>query len=524
MKKINGILKIRRTLQFRLFLLIVSFSFSIFLVILIVLFSTQSLDLKSKNLSSSLENDFSHVESKIKYDMDYYSIKSRKLAEDLETKIENYFDKKSINVSELPNSGDEIENILFELYDTLNLNLELSTASGTFVVLNSSVNYNASTDDRYRAGMCLSSIASGNSSLINGDIRYLIGPTDVARSNGITILPQWELEFDITNGSFYETPHDMYDETNDKDFYWSEKIIIPDSSDEFIFCSVPMSSSDNFFLGCAGFMINSNLFKYSYSVSNDEINDLFLCLSPYNSDKIDIIEGMSAGNYSVLANIPEDLTYIKKYNGFDEYGCNEKRYLAIADDFELYNDTSVYKDVYKWKLILSTDKSNIESIIQEQNMILIITIIPILMAFIASSYLLSKKYLKPVKRALNIIKTDGDYDKDKTNILEIDDLMEFLAEKDRHKEIVIPNSNISTSKRFGDFLKDINTLSKAERAVFDLYAAGHTAKEIEKILFLSANTIKTHNKRIYMKLGVSSYKELMVYLQIMRENNYISYK
>jgi ATP/maltotriose-dependent transcriptional regulator MalT len=31
------------------------------------------------------------------------------------------------------------------------------------------------------------------------------------------------------------------------------------------------------------------------------------------------------------------------------------------------------------------------------------------------------------------------------------------------------------------------------------------------------NTIKTHNRRIYAKLGVSSRKEMMVYVEMMRD-------
>ncbi|NLB55923.1 MAG: helix-turn-helix transcriptional regulator, partial [Lentisphaerae bacterium] len=49
------------------------------------------------------------------------------------------------------------------------------------------------------------------------------------------------------------------------------------------------------------------------------------------------------------------------------------------------------------------------------------------------------------------------------------------------------------------------------------YMEGHTANEITKILFLSINTIKTHNRRIYMKLQVNSRKELMVYVNMMKE-------
>lgn len=68
-----------------------------------------------------------------------------------------------------------------------------------------------------------------------------------------------------------------------------------------------------------------------------------------------------------------------------------------------------------------------------------------------------------------------------------------------------------------DFVERIPTLTKAETAVFDLYAEGHTAKEIAELLFLSINTIKTHTKRIYAKLNVSSRKELLLYARMMRD-------
>ncbi|HBR09225.1 MAG TPA: LuxR family transcriptional regulator, partial [Clostridiales bacterium] len=68
-----------------------------------------------------------------------------------------------------------------------------------------------------------------------------------------------------------------------------------------------------------------------------------------------------------------------------------------------------------------------------------------------------------------------------------------------------------------EFIKNIKSLSTAEKSVFDLYVQGHTAKEIAGILCLSINTIKTHNRRIYMKLNVTSRKELMVYIQMMEE-------
>ena len=40
-----------------------------------------------------------------------------------------------------------------------------------------------------------------------------------------------------------------------------------------------------------------------------------------------------------------------------------------------------------------------------------------------------------------------------------------------------------------------------------------------EVITLSINTIKTHNRRIYTKLNVTSRKELMVYVEMMKEDS-----
>jgi RNA polymerase sigma factor (sigma-70 family) len=107
---------------------------------------------------------------------------------------------------------------------------------------------------------------------------------------------------------------------------------------------------------------------------------------------------------------------------------------------------------------------------------------------------------------------------EKTNIQEIDDLFAFLASRDEPGDpSALPKDPSQSSALFDAFMKNIKSLSPAERAVFNLYMEGYTAQEIAKILCLSINTIKTHNKRIYSKLNVSSRKELLVYVKLMKE-------
>ena len=87
-------------------------------------------------------------------------------------------------------------------------------------------------------------------------------------------------------------------------------------------------------------------------------------------------------------------------------------------------------------------------------------------------------------------------------------------------EATRPEPDAGAEAMFLEFSQKFETLSRAERSVFNLYVQGYDAKEITQLLCLSINTIKTHNKRIYWKLGVNSRRELMGYLRKMREKGF----
>ena len=53
----------------------------------------------------------------------------------------------------------------------------------------------------------------------------------------------------------------------------------------------------------------------------------------------------------------------------------------------------------------------------------------------------------------------------------------------------------------------VATLSPRERAVLDLLGTSRSASEIADALQLSVNTLKTHTRSIYRKLGVNSRRE-----------------
>jgi ATP/maltotriose-dependent transcriptional regulator MalT len=135
-----------------------------------------------------------------------------------------------------------------------------------------------------------------------------------------------------------------------------------------------------------------------------------------------------------------------------------------------------------------------------------------------------------VVSALELIKTDDRKSIPKTRIAEIDDLLVYLTALDEeHKTLGEEKETLAAelekakqaspvSASYEQFLQNLETLTMSEYAVFNLYMKNFSAQQIANKLFVSINTIKFHNRNIYSKLGISSLKELKIYVHMMKES------
>ena len=84
-------------------------------------------------------------------------------------------------------------------------------------------------------------------------------------------------------------------------------------------------------------------------------------------------------------------------------------------------------------------------------------------------------------------------------------------------EIAIPNvmmkkpveNTVVAPERIEAFMAGLNTLTPAEKAIYEAYVARVTTKEIMANMNIKESTLKYHNRNLYGKLGVSSRKELL---------------
>ena len=66
------------------------------------------------------------------------------------------------------------------------------------------------------------------------------------------------------------------------------------------------------------------------------------------------------------------------------------------------------------------------------------------------------------------------------------------------------------------FIDNLTTLTPKEEDIFNLYVQGCSTNDIISQLGITENTLKYHNKNIYSKLGVKTRKELLQYIELMR--------
>ena len=157
--------------------------------------------------------------------------------------------------------------------------------------------------------------------------------------------------------------------------------------------------------------------------------------------------------------------------------------------------------------------------------------------------MISRHYLKPVTEAFDRVRSSAYHETDPAPYLEINDFLEFLAQKDReheeevkelsrrHKDAQSEADKAQTElariadrrmkeidpDSFALFLENLKSLTRKEREVFELYLEGKSAREIVELMGFTDNALKFHNKNLYSKLGVTSRKELLLYAALMEQ-------
>ncbi len=360
-----------------------------------------------------------------------------------------------------------------------------------------------------------------------------------------------DTEFDISDAAFYGKALETARQNNGLDvsrlYYWSARHLMEGDSEHSIRLCIPLVSRNGTIYGLCGIEVSAMLFKNLYTPNSTEYPRAFAVFAPLRGGSIDTEAGLLAGN-SYLASRTNGLLFAESPSRAhfrrrpDAWSGNDNVvYTGRMEKLAFYPTGSPFAGE-AWALAVLMPLNDWENAARQSRILSYALLAALLLASFFAAVFVSRRYIRPVVSALELLKTDNRTSLPKTRITEIDDLLKYLtaldderksldaekesltAELEEAKRRAVPPENseevpadISASAAYKEFRRNLETLTISEQAVFNLYMKNFSAQQIANKLFVSINTIKFHNRNIYSKLGISSLKELKIYVNIMKE-------
>lgn len=500
---------------------------------------------ESASVKTHVDTELALISDRIDEDFGGMSVVGTGIAEDLSKRSDDFFAENGITPRELSEKPELIEPLLAEYMQTLVITAGNRYCGGVFVLLDTSVSKKS---DTARAGVFLKKTQPTATNNVGGQIHYLRGPATLALENDMMLLGQWRMEYDISGEEFFDdvinTARSNPDLPLSRLYYWSGRTMLKDNSETGMLLCVPLKSSDGDVFGLCGIEVSDRLFKSCYTPKGSEFESIFTVLCPATDGGLITSLGLVAGNSYLTGMHPTtDLAGKSAKDDFVFYSGDGGEYGGKTRYLKMYPDDSAYSGE-KWAVSILMPKDVLLHAAHGKQPYLLYIVVFLLVASLAGSIVISRRYLLPLNRAIHKIKDDN-YGDESCTYAEIDDLFEVLSKRSRdyddaikqseqeleslkneyqkaQSEILKASYNRKTEvdpENYRYFLDSINTLTETEKIVFNHYLDGRTSKEIMEIMCIKESTLKYHNGNIYQKLGVTNRKELLRYALQMKEDN-----
>ncbi len=497
----------------------------------------QTLDFQSKIFSRQLASQYNSL-----------AVLGIQLSENSSTIMDCYLEENSLSFHKLNGSEEHIAGIQQALFNSLYYKLLEAHCTGAFILLDAQINTTSDSAAPSKAGLYLQ-----RGSLDATDTRVLLyrGLPQLGKSYGCMPHRKWRLEFrpDLFPGYDELVKNASASVPLAEAYRITDVTVLPGTSERAMLMVFPLHGSDGSFYGLCGFEISASYFK-SVFAQPSELDRAVFCLSKGSDGLAHSNDCFSAGilNRYYLAPsgafhaapLGKSLIYYK--------GDNGTSYVGVTSDINLCPNQMPFSIS-----VLIPGQDYLQMVLIDITQILLLALLFIATAAGCCLYF-GRRYLIPIKRAIAQIQ-QREYADSATSIEEIDDLFGFLSEKDQHYEQALNAltaekqnaeqemerlqaeydktrqvyqsaqaeiARLAYSRKqeidpdqYQQFLAGIQTLTPAERKIFNHYLEGKSVREIMELLSIKESTLRYHNQNIYGKLGINSLKQLLRYAAVM---------
>ena len=516
----------RYTLKQRILLYFSTLSAVLLVCLMVLLFCFDFVSSPKKNIEKSLESYLITYERSVAGQMGDTAAHGISLAASLTAMIERALEAENIPFSAMTDNGRLISKLENQAVFWLKNALLQSRSSGSFVIFDATVNSAVSSARQTRCGVYLKIGNLAVSTPVSPELFCLRGLPELAAKHRFGVHNKWDLEFDLSQIPFYSSLlAAAASDASEEGYFLSQSFFLRGTWDKIMLLCVPLKGKDGTVYGVCGLEINAILYRLAHKVPCQDfpgMTGLLALKSSSNGENLlhigtGLESEVSLGRFAVPASLSiTDMGHYNRYQNDDMDFAGRERTLQLAPlSLPGQEGTWVVSVMLPWETVQAFS-------LRYYAVILCFFVLLLCVAF-GISLLLAHRYATPVLQGVQKVREGGGTS---VNVREIDELIEFLKAKEQELLHLQENMLYVVDEKgkqalhaditeYRTFMNQISTLSRAERQVFELYVKGKTSQEVSLILNLSINTIRTHNRNIYSKLNVSSYKELMVYIRMM---------
>ena len=471
-------------------LLLYWFTMALLLVaaILSILMATGVLSHPARQLASALDIQQRNTYAALNAQMDELTAHGVAMSEKLGRELDAFLAAKGIPFDALNDDPKTIAELEKRLYAPLSSTLSAASCSGIFFCLNVTANTALPNADALRAGLYL---------------RYSgLQPTvEAARGLQIQMHNRWnpELNTALVPGSNKVATSQV--ERLAEGSLWTKRTELLDTWEHVMLLCVPILDGSGTVRGLCGMEISDLYFSLSHGTVSSSYGNMLTLLAPIDGDELNLSGTMlGATNGSRL--MAEGTLHIKPGKYYTIYTDGKESYLgrhrlldaATSDGIPLAAVTLVTANTFR-------------SYERGSQFAWFLGSVLFLLAMLVAATALSRRFVKPINDSLAAVR-GGTTEVVASGISEIDELLTMI--RTRPAGALPPD----VEARLCGFAERAGTLTGMERTILQYYMDGYTVKDIPELAHISASTVKTHNRNLYRKMGVDSFDELKVYIEL----------
>lgn len=462
----------------------------------------------ARQFHTTLENQRSNTAAQLTAQMDTLTAKGIALSKQISTELDGFLARRGLAFEALNDNPVLMEELESALLPILKTTLEGTPCSGAYFSLDATANTALPKAEHSRMGLYLrySGLYSANPSQ---NMMYFRGTVAAAREAGLSLHNRWNMELNTSLIDGWEQVMSWTGERLSDGCLWTERLSLTDTWEDVTLLCVPIRDETGTVRGVCGIELSALYFSMSHGAVSSPYGSLFTLLAPMNGDRLLLDRAMTGDTAG--ARLPSDGELrVKGGKYYDTFTCGGDTYLG---KYEIV--PGKLADGNLLAAVVLVPESSFRACEQTARRGWTLGTILFLAAMLAAALLLSRSFVRPFEESIAAVKSGNAAALQPSGIRELDDL---LALVNRYSDAELSENDLppELQKVVESFATQVETLTATERMIFDHYARGSTPRDIPDLMFISASTVKAHNRSIYRKLGVSSYDELKAYIDIFR--------